>query len=203
MARYWVSEIACAYNHLIEAAREEERELCVPLELLMISQLWRRSKSTWHTPLAVLHEWLNERLRGIIGVAFNLISQLLRLPQGSSSRSSSRRSPSCAVLCHKELSKLRDAGAPDDRRKDKWEREREGGLYRGADNASALVSESSCGGSFQGLGLGLGVENKWAFYKIIDDWLTQGLSCLAAIIFMPLEPTHTHSYTHLCLHTLH
>lgn len=39
-------------------------------------------------------------------------------------------------------------------------REREGG--RGTDNASALVSESSCGGSFQGPGLelGLGVENK-------------------------------------------
>lgn len=149
-------------------------------------------KSTRRTPLALLHEWLNERLRGIIGVAFNLISQLLRLPQGSSSR----RSPSCALL----FSSVPQRTFKTSRRGGHWWQtkrqmvRRERGR-RGTDNASALVSESSCGGSFQGLGpgLGLGVENKWAFYKIIDDWLTQGLSCLAAIIFMPLEHTHAHT----------
>lgn len=51
----------------------------------------------------------------------------------------------------------------------------------------------------------LQAENKWAFYKIIDDWLTQTpvLLVLAAIIFMPLEHTHAHSHmhTHTCTRT--
>lgn len=158
-------------------------------------------ESTRRTPLALLHEWLNERLRGIIGVAFNLISQLLRLPQGSSRSSSSRRSPSCAVP-QRTFKTSRRGGHWWQTKRQMAGRERGG---RGTDNASVLVSESSCGGSFQGpgLGLGLGVENKWAFYKIIDDWLTQGLSCLAAIIFMPLEHTHVHILAHTLVPSVH
>lgn len=122
--------------HIIILEWEREGTLRVPLELLMISQLWRRS-----TPLAAAAEWLNERLRGIIGVAFNLISQLLRSSRQWQPEPAARKKP---FLCHKELSKLR--GGPDDRRKDGWtKKQQEGETKRVLSNPSRVGGEWNCG----------------------------------------------------------
>lgn len=126
--------------HIIILEWEREGTLRVPLELLMISQLWRRS-----TPLAAAAaaaEWLNERLRGIIGVAFNLISQLLRSSRQWQPEPAARKKP---FLCHKELSKLR--GGPDDRRKDGWTKGQQEG-----ETKRVLSNPSRVGGNGTGSG---------------------------------------------------
>lgn len=123
-----LSEIACAYNHLIEAARRRRRrrdgarELCVPLELLMISQLWRRSRkytaystssAPWMTEWKIA--WDNRRR-----IQFNFTTIAAATRKQPQQQQQKKPFLCCSVLCHKELSKLRDAGATDDRRKDKW-----------------------------------------------------------------------------------
>lgn len=45
----------------------------------------------------------------------------------------------------------------------------------------------------------LQAENKWAFYKIIDDWLTQTPVLLGSNNFYASR-AHTHIHTHTCTH---